>query len=522
MPEVVSSIVSVVVYPDRARVTRRSSVELEAGLQRVLFPGLPLELDADSLRAYARGSVPGRLLGASVRRVPGLQTPVEPVRERERHLETLEDKDRSLIGEEETLAADSERIGNFSDQAEAFARGYAAGRVTIETHGALYDFVENRLRKIRERRLAIQIERRELAREIARLKREMKSLSSLRAVDRNAVEVEIEASAKGTFSVDIVYVVPGAHWTPLYDLRLNGSLSVQYLASVAQTTGEDWQQVELTLSAAFPSRNMIVPDLTPWIVRPHLPPPRMQAHFAGAPAAAGPMMMSESSAHAPEMEESLEVMPDAPSTVVSSGAAVSYAVGGHADIPSDGSGRKVTVGRFDLSPEVDYVTAPALIGAVYRRMTVQNTSPFLLLAGRAQIFEGDEYLGSVPVEAAAPGGSWELSLGVDERVRVERALKLDETDKKLMGDVRRVRRRYEIELENLTGREIHALVRDRIPVSRHEAIQVKLAAARPKPDENELGLLEWRITIPDRSKSTVSLEFVIEYPKEMNVTGLGD
>jgi hypothetical protein len=63
-----SHTVEVVVFPDRARVTRRGAIALEAGLHRIEFSDLPLAIQADSLRAAGRGSAAAVLLGVEARR----------------------------------------------------------------------------------------------------------------------------------------------------------------------------------------------------------------------------------------------------------------------------------------------------------------------------------------------------------------------------------------------------------------------------------------------------------------------
>jgi uncharacterized protein (TIGR02231 family) len=166
------------------------------------------------------------------------------------------------------------------------------------------------------------------------------------------------------------------------------------------------------------------------------------------------------------------------------------------------------------------VCAPKLAEAVYRRATVKNASPYLLLPGPAQLFEGQDYLGATTIEMAAPGQELELVLGVDERMRVKRELKGRDVDRRLIGDVRRVHYRYAIEVENLTGAEQTVLVRDQLPVSRHEQIKVKLDATQPKTEPGDLGLLEWKLALADRGKQTVALEFTVEHPASYTVANL--
>ena len=80
----------------------------------------------------------------------------------------------------------------------------------------------------------------------------------------------------------LTYIVSGARWTPQYDLRAfitegKGSSSVvklNYRASIVQSTGEDWNDVSLTLSTASPLQGTAVPSLAPyWIAEKEIPKP---------------------------------------------------------------------------------------------------------------------------------------------------------------------------------------------------------------------------------------------------------
>ena len=185
--------------------------------------------------------------------------------------------------------------------------------------------------------------------------------------------------------------------------------------------------------------------------------------------------------------------------VGASGAAVTYKVGGGLDIPGDGSPRKSTIAVFKLSPRMDYVSAPKLADAAYRRATIKNESAYVLLPGAAQLFEGEEYLGATQIELTSPGQEFELVLGADERMRVKRELKAREVDKRFASDRRRTHYAYEVEVENLLGAEQTVTVRDHIPVPRHEEIKVKLEFSDPKvTEQSELNQL--RVDIDARPR----------------------
>jgi uncharacterized protein (TIGR02231 family) len=315
----------------------------------------------------------------------------------------------------------------------------------------------------------------------------------------------------------------------LYDLRLveedgkPASLDLGYLAQISQNTGEDWKDVILSLSTARPALAERVPELDPWYIAPFRPP------LPVAPVA-GPQMMRAAMMPAPEAAEARpaesRLMKEKEAEVSqawvdASGAAVTYHVPGTVSIPSDRQPHKVTITRFSLPPQLDYVTAPRLVEAVYRRATLTNDSDYTLMPGQANLFSGEEFLGSTRLELTAPRGEIELYLGVDDRIKVERELKRREVDKRLIGGRRRLVYGYEICLENHLPASAQVSVHDQIPVARHEDIKVHLDSTDPRPNEvDELGEITWKLTLQPDQEQTIRFDFSVEYPQAMEVTGL--
>lgn len=323
----------------------------------------------------------------------------------------------------------------------------------------------------------------------------------------------------------------GAGWQPLYDARFSEdgeqpALEIGYLAQVTQRSGEDWENVALTLSTARPALAETLPELDPWYVGPV----RAQRRKAAAPR----MVKMAALAPAPAMEDFAGSEPEAVlavaavaeaeaalATVETSGAAVTYRVDSAVTVPADGASHKVTVASFELSPDLDYVSAPKLVEQAYRRAKVINDSPYMLLAGPANLFSGDEFIGATELELVAPQGEIELYLGTDDRIKVERELKRREVDKKLLGDRRRLRYGYEITVENLLPVEARVTLYDQIPVPRHEDIKVKLESVEPKPaEQTKLNLLEWELALGAGEKQVVRFDFTVEHPRGMDLLGL--
>ncbi|MCP4544296.1 MAG: mucoidy inhibitor MuiA family protein [Chloroflexi bacterium] len=534
MTELQTGITAVAVYADRARITRSGIMTLEPGNHRLEVSELPLKLDVASVRASARGTARARLFGVDVRRDFYVETPAERVRELEKQIESLEDERRGLDSQTELFQKEHATLGDLTGQTEIYARGLAYGKIDVEAQMALLDGLRARTEELDAALLGFAICRRDLERRLKKLKNELGQLRGARGRERYTAVVEVEVTQAGDLTIELTYVVSGAGWHPLYDIRLikaadrpTETLEVGYLAQVTQRTGENWSDVALTLSTARPALAETLPELDPWYVRPVVAPkPQQRARRMAKMAAPAPALTIADTGASFGLAESEAEKTDAPAeivlaTVETSGTAVTYQVPGTTIIPADGAPHKVAVASFELDPELDYVTAPKLVEATYRRAKVANESAYTLLPGPANLFDGDEFIGTTELELTAPNGELELYLGTDDRVRVERELKRREVDKKLLGDRRRLRYGYEIVLENLLPNETQVLLQDQIPVPRHEDIKVKLEFAEPKPAERtELNLLEWTLTLEPGTKQSVRFDFTVEHPREMRLLGL--
>ena len=236
----------------------------------------------------------------------------------------------------------------------------------------------------------------------------------------------------------------------------------------------------------------------------------------GKPKAMGELQAPEASSF--QIEEAAE---EVTAVVDTAGASVTYVIPGSTNIPPDGAPHKVTVARFPLTPRMDYVTAPKLAQAVYRRAKVENASQYTFLPGNANIFITDEFIGATPLELTASQGEIELYLGNEDRIKVERELKRRDIDKRLIGGKCHMVFGYEITLENLLPVNASLTLHDQFPVQRHEEIKVKLESTNPKPrDQTELNLLTWEFSLEPKEKRTVRFDFSVECPQGMEIIGL--
>jgi uncharacterized protein (TIGR02231 family) len=205
----------------------------------------------------------------------------------------------------------------------------------------------------------------------------------------------------------------------------------------------------------------------------------------------------------------------------SAGAGLVYRVQRPLAVPADGGPHTTSIGRFGLDAALDHLAVPVLAPEAYLRATVTNTSPLLLLPGPARVFHGTQFTGETSLETVAAGEEFELQLGVDDQVRVERKLRRRSTGKAVIGGTRTIDVGYEIAVENHRHSRTRVSVHDHIPVSTDGDIRVRLRETSPAPaTQTDLGELTWELSLDGGQEATVRYRFTVEHPAQVTVTGI--
>ncbi|TWT85978.1 hypothetical protein Pla123a_07860 [Posidoniimonas polymericola] len=270
---------AVTVYQGQALVTRQIELENAGGLTEIVVTGLPAKVQPGSL--YAE---PGD--GVVVRSVRYRTRPVEQdvraeVRELDQQLQDLQDK---LAANARRRALLGERT-EYLKQMEGFTTGTAnaelkSGVLNAETLKSLTQFVFQERTEIAEQELTSQVEERELRQELELRQRKRNQLTQGSAKTVREAVVFADLGQPGAKQLSLTYIVTDATWSPSYNLRADaeaGRVTVEYNASIQQMSGEDWTDVDMTLSTATPSLVATAPRLDPLAIRLAAPTPEQQA-----------------------------------------------------------------------------------------------------------------------------------------------------------------------------------------------------------------------------------------------------
>jgi len=519
-------ITGVTVFRDGARIQRTGALEVEPGLRPVKIAELPVSVDLGSVRVAVFGRDLA-LLNVEVHNLVRTDPLRDDVTQLRSALEACRDAVQRLDDEDAAEQARLGFLGHLSESAAtALARAVGSGRAGHDDLSRMAGHLSADTADALGRRRDIAARRRVAQRELDAAEQRLAAAEKRgrQTVGYADVLVTLDAAAAVRAEVELTYHVSGASWRPLYDLTLAGErLSVSYLAEVTQQTGEDWPAVQLALSTSRRQAQQGLPELSPWYIG-RVRPPLPAVGFARSARASGAEVNVVHAAAMPAAVSPEAPRPPAPPLTAEageSGAGLVYTVQRPLAVPADGGPHKTAVARFELDAALDHLAVPALATEAYLRATVANGSSLLLLPGRARVYHDTRFVGETALETVAAGEEFELQLGVDDQIRVERKLRRRSTSKAVIGGTRTIDIGYEITVENHRPNPARVSVHDHIPVSTDGDIKVRLRETSPAPaEQDDLGELTWNLTLEPAQTATVRYRFTVEHPAQLTVAGL--
>lgn len=499
---VASQVARVVVYPDRAQVTRAQEVACGALAVKVTFASLPPSADPGSLRAQTSE---GGVESVDVVEEPRATAFSAEVDDLETQLRKLSEERAGLQDARENAQGLDRLAGNLETVAAERISDEISQPALKSWRQALAQTLEARLEASRKRSEA-GVRDRELQRQASDARRKLLRLGQARDRSERRAEVLVSCPAGRTARVELTYLVGGASWQPAYEARAEESaVSLSLFSTVQQSTGESWEGAQLALSTAVPSQDATPPQMSPLRVyaKEREPPKKvlvrrdeLQRH-----AEEGSSGTSETKGMEAEQE----------------GLSVQLFAKGPAEVSGDGTPARLFVSSTRLAAEFAWKTVPQKVPLLFRVADLTNTAPFPLLAGFVDLFRRGAYLGRIPLERVAEGARFHLSFGLEDNVKVKRVV-LEEIarDKGIFKSAQRFRYAYRFELEN-GGQQPRAIeLSEAVPVSELSDVEVELEDQTTPGFTRKLedGIVTWKLTLAAGEKRAVQLAFHIDVPKD--------
>lgn len=497
-----AKVTAVTLYPGQATVTREETAMVQAGDGVIEIRNLPAGLLERSLRVAVSGANGTVIREVSVATEQTTEAQAQTLSELRQALQTVEDDIRA---HDDAIRAWRYRLDLLDRYTRDDGEGTLPDNVAVVAD-SLFDQASKSLSNIR----TIEQQKRELVAEQDRLQRELAVISQ---VPRQVKNLAIGYSAGGAaeVSVQLQYQTRNAGWSSAYEARLDtaaNELGLTHQAVVYQNTGEDWHNVQLSLSTANPDVGGRLPDPSPWILNPQPQPMLGKAMEmdAVAMAPAARMPQDEPQVAAAQM-----------ATLESNGLTQYYRISGQVSMADGTRDKRLTVAGYQLPAKVIRQMVPALSGLGYVVGEAKYDGEVTLPAAQITLYQDNQFIGQSWLAQTEPADRLAMSFGVDDKVTVEAVRETDQRGERgLISGQPYLERVTRYEVTNAHTTPIDLRVVDRLPVSRHDDIQVTYQdITTPYQDsvDNKPGVIAWdRVVAPGRTV-TFRAGFEVKVPE---------
>ncbi len=514
-------------FEDRAEVVRRAEGELPAGKTWIAVAGVTPFVDDRSVRATPRTPGP-RVLAVRVARVvtaaPAASADALAALEAEER-----EARRRVAAAERLVARVARRLERLEGQREAWAAGAARQPSGLGEPEALagwreaYRALDTELRAAVEAEEAALRERADAQEAQAHLAARLRDARAARPRLEAAIEVQLEHATPLRVELELVYRTPCALWRPEHQATLEsdgpeaatGKLALVTHAAAWQRTGERWEEVEVAFSTARPGRAASPPRLREDALRsrPKSAEERRQVVIEAREQEVATAGLGRGARPAEEMPG-----------VDDGGEPLELRAAGRVTLEPDGAPLRIELSRAELSAKVDRVLLPELAPVAHVRATATHGADAApLLAGPVRLLRQTgrtlTAVGRARLRLVPPGEPFELGFGPDDAVRVQRRVDEERTTTPVVG-TQHLARAVALFLSNLSTDVKRVLVRERIPVSELEGLEVSLTAAEGWEHDRDDGFLERELELAPRDALRLELRYTLKAGAKVVLPGV--
>ncbi|MCP4439058.1 MAG: mucoidy inhibitor MuiA family protein [Aureispira sp.] len=548
--KVKSTVQHVKIHLQGAEVTRTATLNLAVGKQELVFTGLTPKLLSQTIRVSPSQRIDVLSISSKTNflkrheessEIKGLR---DSVKQQKRKIYKLQSKisayekqkeilqnNQSIKGSDKTLEVDDlEKVTTFFFK-------------EIERiNDALFD-LEERIEKAYQR--------------LFDYKLQLYELNASRQ-PTSEISIIVEATKATECSFDLRYIVDDAGWAPIYDLyagEIDKPVNLKYRARAYNNTGVDWNDVKLTLSTADPIQSATQPAINVWEIgngyevdysieavktvqrNQDLNPYRGNTYKRskyGKPVLVGGSINIEfvMQIMGGDYEANVDYNTDYYRQYVKNqkpkkrvGTKMIHLPDQNTDfkiakpytIPSDQKPYSIYINESKLNASYEYYSAPKLELSAYLVAKLVNWEDMDLISGAVNLYNKNEYIGQSYIDTRSVDDTLFVSLGRDPNIVVSR-MKVSGSKKKVfLGNSHKLSIAYNMTVKNHHNKAIEIVLEDQIPISDDKDIVINLTESSDANYEEEIGLLNWRLTLAPGEERTVQFAFSVKYPKGKKV-----
>ena len=320
------------------------------------------------------------------------------------------------------------------------------------------------------------------------------------------VTVILSGSRAPEATLTYTYSLAGCGWQPLYRLEAkpkDKQIIFTWEAEIWQSSGQDWNNVNVNLATLKPPASISPAELTPWIIMPR---PQFRRE--------GVMQKTSKSAAAADQMEAPAPSPEAVGAREVRETTYSLWQIGKKTVPA-GAKQKAKIAEELWPAEFAYMARPSQGTQVFVRAKVNLPEAKDIPSGSCLYVVDGAILGKRSFALA--GQEATIFFGIDPLVTARKQLISKKSgEKTFLQDKQTYTWDWRTDIQNSRNSPVKVIVEEPNPQPRDERIQVTLKCD-PDPAEKTSSSLTWNMDVSAGQKKSLFMSVKIEAPKSMNL-----
>lgn len=252
-----SEITEVTVYLSGANITRIAKCKLEQGTSEITLTGLSTKIEESSIQISGLQAVSILSMSSDINFMPLVSDKTRS--------QPLQDRLDAIIVE---IALLRNLISGLEEEEQViYANRGISGRVkdlNLEQMKEISTYYRTRITEIKNEVFRTNLTIKNLNEETRVIKKQLAEFNDQPEKEQGEIKIKFDAPIASTLNLVVSYQIEDAGWIPNYDIKskdINSPLFLSYKAHVYQKTGNDWNNVNITLSTGNPNFNVAKPIL---------------------------------------------------------------------------------------------------------------------------------------------------------------------------------------------------------------------------------------------------------------------
>jgi hypothetical protein len=265
-----SKVIEAAVFKNRAMVTREAEIDLSIGKHKIIFSDLTTNIEDASVRVSANNDASIKILDVHVERRFTTEIQQTDAKDMQKQIDSLNRLMQDAYDQTDILNSKKEFVESLKAQSlTVYNQKILMNISSTKNWNEMLNFVDTNLNEIFTNLRKENLKKENLKNQITALANEINKNQGSKRQNYKEIIVNVETKEKGKVKLNPSYIVQNASWYPIYDSRVNSqskNIEFYYYGMIQQSTGEDWTNINLTLSTAEPLSVKTLPELDRWFL----------------------------------------------------------------------------------------------------------------------------------------------------------------------------------------------------------------------------------------------------------------